>query len=253
MATLGVLLFSVILGFVGKRIVNAGLIPPAAMISGLSPVGDFLKVRSGVDSWAPMLTALHQIEDHPETSVYQAVFFDRHKKFQYPLTSLLPLWAAQRIGLSDDKMLAALRIGSWLAVCCMAGISAVIGVVLLRAYSVSKPLGLMDRVTAVIGILFSCLLFYPFMRGYELGQAQTFLSFGFALAFLCWMLGKDHASGAILGGLALVKPQYAVILIWMVFRRKTNAAVGFLACAGLGLALSRAVSRRLTGPFMWGL
>src|SRR5665213_2289114 len=166
LATLGVLLLSVILGFVGKRIVNAGLLPPAAIISGLSPVRDFLVVRSGVDSWAPMLAALHQIEEHPETSLYQAVFFDRHQKFQYPLSSLLPLWIAQRIGLNDDGILWVLRIGSWLAVCSMAVISAIIGVVLLRAYSVSKPPGLIDRVTAVIGVLVASVLFYPFMRGY---------------------------------------------------------------------------------------
>jgi hypothetical protein len=234
----GVLLVSAALGVIGKRLIGEGRIPAAAMISGLAPIRDLLVVRSGVDSWAPMLAALHQIEQHPEISVYQAVFFDRHMKFQYPLTSLLPFWAANSFGMNDRSILAALRFASWLAVCSMAGISAVMGVVLLGKYSVSGPPGSVARTIAIVGILLACFLFYPFMRGYELGQAQTFLALGFAIAFFCWIRGQHAVSGAILGALTLVKPQYGVILIWMILRRKTNAAASFLACAVAGLALS---------------
>jgi alpha-1,2-mannosyltransferase len=235
---IGVLLVSLVLRSAGVRLVNKGVVAPAAMIAGLSPIRDVLTFHLGYDSWAPMFAALHQIEQHPETPVYQTIFFDHHRKFQYPLTSLLPFWAAERMGLSEKAILEVLRIGSWLAVCIMAAISAVMGITFLRAHSAPKGPDMLERVTATIGIVVGCLLFYPFMRGYELGQVQTFLSLGFSVAFFCWALGRERTSGAILGGLALVKPQYAILLIWMILRRKKGASISLIACAGAGLILS---------------
>ena len=233
-----VLLLTLMLASIGKRIIASGRIPPAAMISGLSPIRDFVTVRSGVDSWAPMLAAMHQIEEHPDRSVYQTIFFERHIKFQYPLSSLLPLWAAYTIGLSDNSILALLRVATWIAVCIMAGVSAVIGVKLLKTFPAVTHLQPLDKGAAIVGIVISCVLFYPFMRGYELGQAQTFLSMGFAIALYFWMSGNYRVSGAIVGALVLVKPQYALILIWMILRKKTTAALAFLVCAAAGLLLS---------------
>ena len=84
----------------------------------------------------------------------------------------------------------------------------------------------------------ACLLFYPITHGLYLGQIQTILTFGFAAAFFCWISGREKASGAILGVMALVKPQYALFLLWAALRRRLGALASGIAAFVTGVLAS---------------
>ena len=62
-----------------------------------------------------------------------------------------------------------------------------------------------------------------------LGQIQTILTFGFTVAFYCWISGREKTSGAILGVMALVKPQYALFLLWAALPEVGALASGIAA------------------------
>jgi hypothetical protein len=67
----------------------------------LPPLKDWLLSFKwgGDDSWMPMRTALDYVRKAGPGPLYQEVFFDRHVKFQYPPTALLPLIGLQAIGI----------------------------------------------------------------------------------------------------------------------------------------------------------
>ena len=50
---------------------------------------EYVLRRSSFDSWMPMRRAIAYLQEDHEKPVYQALFFDRQLKFQYPPTSLL--------------------------------------------------------------------------------------------------------------------------------------------------------------------
>ena len=50
----------------------------------------------GQDSWRPMVTAIELLRADPGQALYSHLFFDLGEKFQYPVTSLLPLDLLQR-------------------------------------------------------------------------------------------------------------------------------------------------------------
>jgi hypothetical protein len=170
--------------------------------------------------------------------VYQVLFFDTHTKFQYPLTSLLPLWALQNLGLSDNGIRTFLLIASLLALCAIAGVCVKMGISLFRQRQFSEPPNTRNQAVMAGAIVAGCFLFFPLTRGYELGQVQTFLSLGFAIAFDSWILEKEEVSGAVLGAMALIKPQSVIFLLWMLLRKRTRASLAFLISSVVGLLLS---------------
>ena len=76
---------------------------------------------------------------------------------------------------------------------------------------------------AGLAIFIAGVSFYPHVKGYALGQIQTFLTMFFVIACYCWLRGKEAAAGVLLGLMALVKPQYAVVLIWFALRKRFQA------------------------------
>lgn len=200
---------------------------------GLKPyLLSFLSDRQWTDSWAPMLTSLDYFRAHPALPIYDAPLYDT---LIYSLGSLLPLLALRRLGLSDAAMLRLLAISSWLAVVGVAVVTLLLARVLLHRR------GARLDVSSALAVVLACLGFYPLMKGFALGNAQTFLSFGFALLLLLWTTGHDRFSGALAAVLAFVKPQYGLLLVWMVVRRRWGAAIAFLACSAVVLLLSVAV------------
>lgn len=63
-----------------------------------------------------MVKAVNQFQSQPSQPLYQAAFFQRQDKFQYPLASLLPIWALEVAGLSPAQIYAALHFLSWISV-----------------------------------------------------------------------------------------------------------------------------------------
>ena len=132
----------------------------------------FAHVQQGTDSWEPMLKSLDYFHAHPESPIYEAKLYDT---LIYSLVSLLPLAALEKLGITGDRMLRLLAWSSWLAVWFVGGISA-----LLASRLLSRK-GPKLSVASIISIFVACIFFYPLLKGYTLGNAQTFLTLGFTL------------------------------------------------------------------------
>jgi alpha-1,2-mannosyltransferase len=167
-----------------------------------------------------MMQSVDYFIAHPTLPIYYAPLYDT---LIYSLASIVPLWLMKRLGMGDAVMLRMLAITSWLA---LAGIGAAclgMGGRLLRQRGVRLN---WHTMLAVIAAVLFC---YPLLKGYSLGNAQTYLSFEFALMLLLWDRGQEAAGGMVGALLAFVKPQYVLLLIWMVVRKRWNATIAFLA------------------------
>ncbi|MEO6807092.1 MAG: glycosyltransferase family 87 protein [Edaphobacter sp.] len=177
-------------------------------------VGIFAHVRQGTDSWEPMLKSLDYFHAHPEMLIYQAKLYDT---LIYSLVSLLPLAALEKLGITGNHMLRLLAWASWLAVWLVGGISALLASRLLALKKAKLS------ILSILSIFIACIFFYPLLKGYTLGNAQTFLTLGFALLIYLWTFGKEKSSGIVVAALAMVKPQYVLILLWMAARKRWGA------------------------------
>ncbi len=192
----------------------------------------FLHFRTWTDSWLPMMQSVDYFRAHPDLPIYSAPLYDT---LIYSLASVLPLWLLKQFGMGDATMLRLLAVTSWLALVGVAIVSLRMGKRLLAARSVRLDWLSMLAVSAAV------VFCYPLLKGYALGNAQTFLSFGFPVLLLFWSNGRERAGGVVGALLAFVKPQYVLLLVWMAIRRKWNAAAAFLTTAVLLVALSTLV------------
>ena len=192
----------------------------------------FPHMRQWTDSWLPMLKSLDYFHAHPGEPIYFAHLYDT---LIYPLASLLPLAALEKLGLSEPAILRVLAITSWLAVLGVAAVSLWMGQRLLRRRGARLDW------QSILAVTLACLGCYPLIKGYALGNAQTFLSLLFAVLLLFWTTGRERSAGVVAALLAFVKPQYALLWIWMIVRRRWNAAIAFLVCAIILIALSTLV------------
>lgn len=202
---------------------------PGSMIPDLKA---FFHVRQWTDSWLPMMKSLDYFKAHPTLRIYDAKLYDT---LIYSLGSELPLLAMRSVGMSDAAILRTLAILSFVAVWGVAAVSLLMGRWLLRRRGVT--LTGYDVTAVVLGTLGS----YPLIKGYSLGNAQTFLSFGFALLLLLWTTGRERSAGVVAALLAAVKPQFILLLVWMVVRKRWGAVWGFVVCGMLLAGASVAV------------
>lgn len=192
----------------------------------------FLHVRQWTDSWLPMMKSLDYFAAHPTEPIYYAHLYDT---LIYPLASLLPLVVLRKLGLSDSAMLETLAITSWLAVLGVGAVSLWMGQRLLQRRGVSVDW------KSILAVMLACIGCYPLIKGYALGNAQTFLSFLFAVLLLLWTTGRERSGGVVAALLAFVKPQYGLLFVWMAVRRRWGAAAAFVICSVILIALSVAV------------
>ncbi|MDE1156142.1 MAG: glycosyltransferase family 87 protein [Acidobacteriaceae bacterium] len=195
-------------------------------------VSNLWHLHQWTDSWLPMMKSLDYFHDFPTKPLYFAPLYDT---LIYSLASLLPLVALRKLGVADPTMLHLLALGSFLAVLGIAVCALVMGRRLLakRGESLRWP--------AIVAVCLAVLFCYPLLKGFSLGNAQTFLSFGFALLLVFWTNGNERASGITACILTCVKPQYVLILIWMLMRKRWNAAIAFLVSGAVLFALAVAV------------
>jgi len=192
----------------------------------------FFLLRQWTDSWLPMMKSLDYFRDHPNLPIYNAKLYDT---LIYPLVSELPLAAMRKVGLSDAAMLRLLAWGSFFAVWGVAAVSLWMGRWLLRRRGAELTW------PSVLATVLACLGCYPLIKGYSIGNAQTFLSFGFAVMLWLWTVGRECGAGVTAAMLAAVKPQFALLLVWMLVRRRWGAAWAFTACTVMMFAVSVAV------------
>jgi hypothetical protein len=197
----------------------------------------FFHFHQFTDSWTPMLGSVNSFLAHPGVAIYQAKLYDT---LIYPLTSVVPLLWMKQAGMSDAAVLRALMVASWIAVV------AVVALQVLLAAKISGQ-SAAQRGTlswrAALATAFAAFFFMPITLAFSLGQAQIFLDLFFTLMVLFWVERKERTAGVMMALLAMVKPQFGLLLLWAALRRRWNA----LAAGVLTLAVGGAVSLAVFG------
>ena len=195
---------------------------------------DFFHFHQFTDSWTPMLGSVNSFLAHPGVAIYQAKLYDT---LIYPLTSVLPLLWMKQAGMSDTAVLRALMVASWIAVV------AVVALQVLIAARIAGQGSSKLSWRAALATSFAAFFFMPITLAFSLGQAQIFLDLFFTLLVLFWIEGRERPAGAMMALLAMVKPQFGLLLLWAALRRRWNA----LACAAATLAAGGVVSLTVFG------
>ena len=134
------------------------------------------------DSWYPMLEALLWFNAHPGGDIYQAVFFQDHTKFQYPLTSLLFLsWMSP----ASPGALWWLNAINFIFFFSSAFAMGLLTRTLLRGSGIAAVAASRDTGQLVlILVAVATLCFDPVLRALALGQIQVVLDLYFFLRAL---------------------------------------------------------------------
>lgn len=207
---------------------------------------DVLLARSGDDSWGPMALALEYLAEPGPKTLYAALFFEGGIKFQYPPSALFVLLAMflagpERVRISDDMAPA-----MWPAVNDLVGWGFILMMIVCSAalleIALKRNHGSEDwrrfRILRIAIVAIMTLAFYPFVKGFTLGQVQLWINAAFALALLFFALEWRAASGLILGVLSLLKPHYGLIVLWGLRNREWYFAITLFLAAIFGLAFS---------------
>jgi hypothetical protein len=208
--------------------------------------GSLAKLIVGNDSWKPMNTAYEEVRSKPEADLYEKVFFHDRVKFHYPPTALLynalvdqfhPLaptipryWFYFRTSAALSYIaFAVIMLATW-------------GILRDRVRIAGEASGKRSRwISVTLGLLSSvlCFVFFPLVHGMLLGQIQIFLDASFCLILYCFLRGShQRISGVLLGLMSLVKPQYGLLVVWGVVRKRWNFAVPAITTGVLALAIS---------------
>jgi alpha-1,2-mannosyltransferase len=200
------------------------------------------------DSWRHMLHAYRWKLENPERDMYAIFFQEAEVKFQYPPSSLLifdlfPFWMTEPVTQYYNPGKPLLR---WLdgfstgAVLLTALISAAILEVGLCRLNPQLPVQLGWVTLRFVLAVALGLMSYPLVIAHWIGQIQVFLTCLAALGLLFYLLGWKIPSGACFGLCCLVKPQWGLILLWALLRRRWRFAGGLAGVVLLGLSVSLA-------------
>jgi alpha-1,2-mannosyltransferase len=230
--------------FITTALYNAGRLPDYCRGSVIRCIVDLFRRHWAEDSWGPMLAALRNLRAAPRASVYQSTFFDPQNNFlylgpshlfQYPLSTLLPFWCLQRFGMSDPAIMSLIHVLSWLSVLATAACAVAIAFRTLEINN--KVLRPGTRFVLAAAVLLISITFYPVMWAYQIGQIQVFGNILLCLIFYFLLSGQEQPAGILLGLLALMKPQFLLLLVWAVLRRRLSfARAGALVVAAGTLA-----------------
>lgn len=191
------------------------------------------------DSWRPLLTADAALLADPTAGPY-AVFHRGEGKFQYPPVTLLAARA-----LPADVRAEALaewrgsRLQRWSTWVCRSALGLTLACSALALHRAMRrrsdavaPAGTAPWLAGLAGILF-----FPHLIGYQLGQVQVVLNALLAGAVLLYFDERRFGAGVCVGLCSIVKPTYALLLLWSVVRRDGRFTAG-----GLAVALPAAVA-----------
>ncbi|MGZ8470479.1 MAG: glycosyltransferase family 87 protein [Gemmatirosa sp.] len=221
----------------------------------LRVVSQYPRMITPGDSWAVMEFALEQLRNSDPTPVYSAVFFRDRRKFQYPLTSLLPLPLVRELVPERFGLRVPLNILSILALGASALLLPSIVMLGLRDAGVSPVArstftdghGGLTRVGYATLATFTLLLavtFYPVIFSISLGQIQAWLNALFVGVLWCWLTGRKSWAGVLTALICLVKPHLGLLFLWGMLRREWAFVRAGLTVGTIGLAAAIAA---------WGL
>lgn len=210
---------------------------------------DVLKIHGSDDSWGAMAIALEHVRSGDPSPIYRSVFFDRNVKFQYPPSSLFALMGMQavappeRVRTTDQDIYAWPTLNDAMALFFLA-LTAAAAATLLEL-RLRQDWGWRDRPTQVglrTAMVFGlALTFYPLVKAFSLGQIQVWINGLFAVAILCWATGRKTTSGVLTGMICLIKPHYALFVLWALLRKEWRFAFACVATGFAGLVASIAV------------
>jgi len=207
-------------------------------------VHDFFVASQGQDSWGPMGHALDYLEGERERALYDEIFFAQQRKFQYPPTSLLPLYALSAVaGPSEPTLLGLLNVLSWASIAVSVFFTVKcfqLGVERSGLDGIRVP-SRTERITRVVVVAFMALTFYPLIKAYTQGQIQAWINALFAAALWLWATARPRWSGALIGATVLLKPQYGLLAVWGLLRRRWSFVAALGIVVGVGLAVSVAL------------
>ena len=197
---------------------------------------------SGDDSWGAMEVALDHVAEAPHVPLYTQVFFTDEYRYQYPPSAMFALVALRAVAPGRIQVTDAYE-GPWPAINASLGwvfialtalsVALLLETMLRRAHPhVDWQRFLLVRVLVVIALT---LTFYPIVKAFTLGQIQVWINALFALGLLAWVAGWRASSGALIGAIALIKPQYGLILLWACLRREWRFAAACVAVVGVGM------------------
>ena len=200
----------------------------------------FLRAEQHLDdSWNAMISAYQFLKSGAMGSVYQEIFFEQRIKFQYPLSSLLIFPILERFSTDPQAWARYLTRFSWAFLAC--SVFWVVQIFRASASATVAPAAQSARDRWIQGavVLGLALTYYPVVKAFSLGQIQVWLNALFALALLAFLKGRHASSGALCGLMCLIKPQYALFLIWGMLRKQVAFIKAFLGTilAGGGLTL----------------
>ena len=187
---------------------------------------------AGGDSWAPMRRALRNFESsHGSQSLYAELYTQEAVKFQYPPTSLLAIQALRSEDLPSDRFLNAI---AWLAVAVTALLIAAISKLTFESPPRVFAIDTKWRYAVLLAFAgFATVTFYPVVKAYNLGQAQTWINLLFPAAVLLYMTDRKRASGAVCGIICAIKPQLGLLLVWGLLRKEWRFSIGLAAAAAV--------------------
>lgn len=185
----------------------------------------WMTMQARLDSWGPMVDVLERLKHPSDMLIYDDIFFSRHVKFQYPLSSLLPIafleWIFGEHALYYAKAL------SWLSIPFAAAATGWLCGILLRRAAPGMP----PREAALSSAIAACaaMIFVPLILPFWLGQVQTWNNALFALACILWAFDRRLLTGACIGIVCLIKPQFGLFVLWAALRRQWRFLGGWAA------------------------
>jgi len=196
-------------------------------------VHDWLTGTAHNDSWRPMRQTFRWFSE-THGLIYQEIFFNQHVKFQYPPSSLLMFSVLGRTGIPTSNF--GLNIIGWAAVALQGIATALLYRDVARRLFPDTANGTVLASATFVGLMTLC--FYPVVRAYSLGQIQVWLNAVFTVALLLYAAGLRKCSGALIGAMCLIKPQFGIFLLWAAIRRQWGFAAAMVAVLAIGEALA---------------
>ncbi|KAB2919015.1 MAG: DUF2029 domain-containing protein [Hyphomicrobiaceae bacterium] len=210
---------------------------------------ELLRGRGSDDSWGAMQVGLDYVQAPHTTPLYTEIFFNRQYRFQYPPSALFALLGMQQIAGSERIRTNEVQvfeippindlIGWGFVLATALSAAALLEIVLRRRQALPESrMAAAARVAVVIGLT---LTFYPVVKAYTLGQIQVWINGLFAVSLLCWATGRKALGGILVGLMCLIKPHYALFLLWAALRREWRFMTACGITIGMGLIASVAV------------
>jgi alpha-1,2-mannosyltransferase len=243
--TLGLALFLLVNAFVLNNVLR--LVSPVYYSETvLNHTSDVLHAEGCDDSWGIMAYALRYAQSPHTTPLYTEIFFNQRLKFQYPPSSLFAiegmLWLGGpelvRTAECPDFAPASLNdVLGWVFIL-MSAISAAILLERGLRQALPGPSSTALTATRSLLVLGLALTFYPIVKAFTLGQIQIWLNGMLALSLLCWATNWKASSGVLVGLMCLVKPHYALFVLWGALRREWRFTLACVVAGSLGLVAS---------------